>query len=319
MAPSLATLITYYGEEYLLRECLDSLLKQSDCPDEILIYDDASSLPAKNYIPQDYPVKIVRGEVNCGPAFARNQLLKLSRCEYVHFHDADDLFHPNWCNKVKEAIDKTKADIVITEIASYKEGNLLSEKVMGLERLLDIQDLVKFGLMGSILIPSTTFRRDIALKIGGYRTREVLAQSEDFDFHIRLATTGATYTVITDPLIVQRIRDKSHSQDKKLCYASAIKSIELLSEELPREYWNELAEASARIGSVLYQMGANSEAKASFILASKIGKPYFSFQGKIYGFIARILGQNYAEMSGLVYRKILSEKFRRFIKFQLTK
>jgi len=313
MTFSLATLITYYGEEYLLKECLDSLLDQSDRPDEILIYDDASLLPAKNYIPPNYPVKVIRGEINRGPAFGRNELLQHTECEYVHFHDADDLFHPNWCHQVKEAIDRTKVDIVITEISSYKEGVLLSEKVMGLERLLDIQDLVKFGLMGSILIPSTTFRRDIALNIGGYRTRDVLAQSEDFDFHIRLAATGASYIIIPESLIVQRLRENSHSQDKKLCFTSAMKAISLLSGELPECYVPDLQEASVRLGSNLFALKAYQEARQAFNFSRKFGIPKYLHRKGFYRLVAQLFGQETAEWISIVYRFLLPTSLRRLI------
>jgi glycosyltransferase involved in cell wall biosynthesis len=314
MACSLAVLITYYNEKELLTECLNSIFAQTVPVDQIIIYDDASSFPATDYIPPGFPVRVIRGEENGGPGFGRNELLKTTKCEYVHFQDADDLFHSDWCRQVKESIAKTQADVVLTEISSYKEGSLVCEKVMGLDRLSEISDLIKFALMGSILVPSTTFRRDIALSSGGYRTKDILPQSEDFDFHVRLAATGATYAIINKPLIIQRLRENSHSQNTKLCYTSAIKSITLLSEELSTEYHNDLAEASARIGSVLYKMGAKSEAKEAFILANQLGQPYFLFQGKIYRMIARRLGQNYAEISSSIYRKILPKYLRKFIR-----
>ena len=305
MSDSIAILITYHNEKELLRECIASILKGSYQPEEILVYDDASSSPAKSYIPQDYPVQVIRGKVNRGPAFGRNQLLKLSKCEYVHFQDADDLFHPNWCHQIKEAIEKTKADIILTEISSYKEQSLVCEKVIGLDRLSEIDDLVKFALMGSILVPSTTFRRDIALDIGGYRIREILPQSEDFDFHVRLAATGATHTIIFEPLIIQRLRSESHSKDKQLCFISAINSIQLLSQELPEKYKDELAESSARIGSILYNMNARFEAEYSFELARSLGEPKFLYHRGFYPLIAKIFGPTNAEIIGGWYRKLL--------------
>ena len=305
MTFSLATLITYYGEEYLLKECLDSLLDQSDRPDEILIYDDASSLPAKDYIPANYPVKVIRGEVNRGPAFGRNDLLKQTECEYVHFHDADDLFHPNWCEMVRETIDTTNADIILTEITSIREGEIISQKVLGLERLNAIGDLVKFGLMGSILVPSTTFRREIGLNIGGYRTRDILPQSEDFDFHIRLFATGASFASILEPLIIQRLRSNSHShKNSTLCWSSALTSIRLLSQELPNKYNNILAESCSRIGSILYSLDDKSQAEEAFNLAKTLGSPQFLGRSSLYKIIARISGQKIAEDVSSLYQSL---------------
>src|SRR5437867_4136279 len=96
VARTLGVLITYYGERDLLRECVESLLVSGEAPDEILVYDDASEWPARDYIPKGASVKVIRGAVNRGPAHGRNVLLRTSRSDYVHFHDADDLFHHDW-------------------------------------------------------------------------------------------------------------------------------------------------------------------------------------------------------------------------------
>ena len=69
----LSVLITYHNEGELLTECLESLFQQEDRPDEVLIYDDASSVPAEKFV-KYFPVKIIRGEKNKGPAIGRNKL-----------------------------------------------------------------------------------------------------------------------------------------------------------------------------------------------------------------------------------------------------
>ncbi|WP_017653951.1 glycosyltransferase family 2 protein [Fortiea contorta] len=317
MDSSIAVLITYYNEKELLTECLNSILKQSDIPEEILIYDDASPAPAENYIPHGYAIQVIRGKTNRGPAFGRNQLLKLSQSEYVHFQDTDDLFQPTWCQQVRSVIEASKRDIILTEISSYREGKLVSEKVMGIENLLNIGDLVQFGFTGSILVPSSTFRRELALKIGGYLTREILPQSEDFDFHIRLAATGATYMVIPEALIIQRLRLNSHSQNQKLCLTSTIKSIRLLSQQLPSKYLPDMAEASAKIGSQLFTINAYEEAREAFELACYFGRPKFLHRHRLYRLISKIINQETAEYYGVWYRRIVPNFLRDFIGKQI--
>ncbi|MBD2164366.1 glycosyltransferase family 2 protein [Calothrix membranacea FACHB-236] len=314
MNVSISVLITYFNEGILLKECLDSLLNQTIQPAEILVYDDASDLPAQEFISPDYPVKVIRSEVNRGPAFGRNQLLELSQCEYVHFQDADDLFCPDWYEQVQMAILATQADIVITEVSSVTEGTFVSEKIICVEWLLDnTRDLIIFCLMNFILPASTTFRRKLALKIGGYRTREILPQSEDFDFHIRLAATGATYTAIPNPLIIQRLRSNSHSRNKKLCLTSALTATCLLSKELPSQYLPYLAEVSARIGSNLFSLNAYSEAREAFQVARQLGSPMFSHRKGIYQLIARLISQETAEQFGVWYRQTLPVSVRKII------
>ena len=134
MRPTLGVLVTYHNEGRLLGECLDSLLHQKERPDEVLIYDDASEAPAEDYLPKDFSGRIIRGDVNRGPSYGRNRLLRESQSDYIHFHDADDLFYPDWCGRIRQAIEESEPDVVFTEISSFREGEKVCERVLGLER-----------------------------------------------------------------------------------------------------------------------------------------------------------------------------------------
>src|SRR5579859_1014482 len=118
MKPTLGVLITYYNERELLRECLGSLMTCRDKPEEVLIYDDASQFPAEDYIPRGLNVQVIHAEVNGGPARGRNRLLGCSRSDYIHFQDADDLFHPDWAGRVRGRIQEISPEAVFTEISS---------------------------------------------------------------------------------------------------------------------------------------------------------------------------------------------------------
>jgi hypothetical protein len=307
----LAVLITYYNEGALLRECLESVLSQPEPPDEVLVYDDASTNRPDAHIPQGSRVRIVRATENHGPGYGRNVLLRETECEYVHFHDADDLFDPEWCHEVRAAIAREAPDIVLTEIRSVRDGSTVSERVLGIDELRDGGDLVRFGLRGSLLVPSTTFRRDLALSVGGFRPREVLAQSEDFDFHIRLAAAAKSFVVITRPLIIQRLRSGSHSADMESCWTSAVKAIELLSGSLPTEYRTDAADAAARVGSELYAIRSRRHAREAFSLARELGPPRYRHRPRLYRWVATMLGPFVAEQVATAYRLLIPERVRR--------
>src|SRR5437867_2048704 len=86
MQPTIAVLITYHNEGRLLTECLDSLLTQADRPKEILVYDDASDVPAEEQVPDGADVRVIRSTRNTGPARGRNALLRAAESEFLHFH-----------------------------------------------------------------------------------------------------------------------------------------------------------------------------------------------------------------------------------------
>jgi hypothetical protein len=43
-------------------------------------------------------------------------------------------------------------------------------------------DWVHFAINGSILIPSLTYKRELAIQLGGFLTKDVIKQSEDYSF-----------------------------------------------------------------------------------------------------------------------------------------
>jgi glycosyltransferase involved in cell wall biosynthesis len=310
LATRLAVLITYFNEGGLLRQCLDSLLLQRDAPDEVIVYDDASSVLPDSHVPAGSCVRVVRASRNQGPGHGRNALLRETDCEYVHFHDADDLFAPDWSQEVRAAIARTQPDIVLTEIRSIRNGVPVSDRVLGVDELQGGGDLIRFGLQGSLLVPSTTFRRALALEIGGFRPREILAQSEDFDFHIRLAAAARSYTVVSRPLIIQRLRSGSHSADLESCWTSALRSVELLADTLPPQYRVDAADAAARIGSELYAINSRSQARAAFRLADSLGPARFLHRPRGYRMVARLLGPGAAEWVAAAYRRIIPKGVR---------
>lgn len=303
----IAVLITYHDERELLHECLRSLQAQTDAPGEVIVYDDASIDPAARFIPSGMHVKVIRGEVNRGPSCGRNILLRAAASDFVHFHDADDLFDPRWCAAVRSAIRNADPDAVFTEVSSYRGGRLAKRNTLGLERLHG-KDLVSFCIAGALLTSSGTYRRCAVLAVGGYR--EALWQSEDWEFHVRLAACGITYQIISEPLVMQRVRAGSRSQNQQEVFNSAVQGIALLAEELPARYRPELSDAAARAGMSLYRIGAHADARGAFSLARKLGRPKLRGEHSFYRLAASLIGLEGAERAGSVYRRLVPASVR---------
>jgi glycosyltransferase involved in cell wall biosynthesis len=308
---SIAVLITYYGERDLLRECLESIGNQAQLPDEILVYDDASDAPAEDYVPEGLPVKVLRGAINRGPAYGRNQLLEATTSSHIHFQDADDLFFPDWHERVHDLLTATQADAVFTEINAQSEDGSESACILDLQRLLVDEDLVRACINGVMLVPSGTYRRDAVLAMGGYRTS--LWQAEDFDFHVRLAASGVRYALITDPLVTIRVRAAGRSRDSVETWCCFVEAVASLSGDLPVGYRADLADAAVRAGSRLFKLGARGEARAAFTLAERLGPPRFTTQRSVYRLLANTVGFETTEHLAQSYRRLVPESLRKYI------
>lgn len=313
--PTISILITYHNEKHLLTECINSITNQSLKPNEVIVYDDASLSPAKDYIPKGFNCEIIRGDENKGPGFARNILLKAATSNYVHFQDSDDLFHPDWHLKVNRLIETINTDLVITEIASFSKAGKIDNynKMLDLSKLKTDNDLIKFAIGVTLFTPSTTFRKSLGLEIGGYLTKEIISYSEDFDFHIRLASKVRNYKVINESLIIVRLRNDSFSKSSNddIGWLCKIRSIKLLLKTLPKKYNQDLSEVAAEGGSALFCANRIKEAKIAFRLAYKLGKPKFIKKNILYKIIAKIAGPMLCEYIGIIYRFLLPAYIRR--------
>lgn len=311
----IAVLITYYNEASLLTECLESLKDAMCLPDEIVVYDDASVVPPEPYIPRGPSVRVIKGRENRGPAYGRNMLLEACNCEYVHFHDADDLFAPGWCDEVSTRLGNRDLDALFTEVASYRDGGVSSERVMGLEELADHGDLLRFCIRQALLTISGTYRRDHVLSIGGYST--AYWQSEDYEFHIRLARSSPRFDLICRPLALVRTHEGNRSKDRRRVWVDAIRALEKHGRDLDPLHLQDACDAAAKAGRILYQLGAIEEARYAFSVARRIGQPRFDEEAPMFRLIATHCGPLTAERIGQAYRSALPAAVRRRVRAML--
>ncbi len=87
----ISILIPTYNRATLLLECLTSILMQTHSDLDVIIYDDGSTDGTENIIPKDSRINYVKNNIHNGISFARNELLKLSKCKYSCWQDSDDM------------------------------------------------------------------------------------------------------------------------------------------------------------------------------------------------------------------------------------
>jgi len=103
--------VNYNGYKYVVK-CIESILKSSFKGSEIVIVDNGSSddvrlLKRKFGSIIGKKIKIVSLNKNFGPAYARNEGVRVSNGEYIGFLDNDTIVDKNWAS---EAIKIFKSD-----------------------------------------------------------------------------------------------------------------------------------------------------------------------------------------------------------------
>lgn len=121
----ISVIIPVYNAEPYLKECVDSVLKQTYPKYELILVDDGSTDAGweiiRMYAGTNEKVKGLRKE-NGGPNSARKLGLETAEGEFVMFIDADDSVDRLLCGKLIQAMEMHGVDMVISRIKKKLEG-----------------------------------------------------------------------------------------------------------------------------------------------------------------------------------------------------
>ena len=113
--PKFSIIIPVYNVAPYLRECLDSVLKQTCLDWEAICVDDGSTDDSgailDEYAAHDTRFRIIH-QHNAGVSAARNAALDAALGEWIGFVDADDMIDEDWLQVAEEIIRKERPDLV---------------------------------------------------------------------------------------------------------------------------------------------------------------------------------------------------------------
>lgn len=118
MIPEISIIVPVYNAEKYLKECVDSILKQTFNNFELILIDDGSNDKSmeicENYRKMDSRVKVI-SKKNGGAASARNLGLDIARGRYIGFVDSDDIIHNRMYEVLYITAIENSSDIVICD------------------------------------------------------------------------------------------------------------------------------------------------------------------------------------------------------------
>src|SRR5712692_6205416 len=210
----------FNGERYLA-EALESILKQSYRPLEIIVVDDGSTDGTANVVAR-YGAKVrCLRQPNSGPAIARNLGLSAATGEFVAFLDADDLWHPE---KLERQMARFQARPELDACVAHVQNFWIPELREEAERFRDhrISQPLPGYVTGTLLA-----RRSIFKAIGPFNV--ALGHGDSADFFLRAAEHGAVMEMLPDVLSYRRLHRTnrsrllaSHSRDEYLKILKAV-------------------------------------------------------------------------------------------------
>jgi glycosyltransferase involved in cell wall biosynthesis len=191
------------------RQAIESVLNQTFEDWELVIVEDPSPRQAAEIL-KDYPDPRIRHFVNPQRTSLVKQLnsaLHEARAELIARQDADDISEPERLEKqVKFMESHPEVAVLGTWLRVIDEDG----RTLGFRRYpCDHDDIVRaMRIYNPIGHPSVMFRRDVALKHGGYQYDRVLVAS-DYDLWCRMAKSGIKFANLPEPLVRYRIHKGS--------------------------------------------------------------------------------------------------------------
>ncbi len=191
----ISIVIPTYNAAKFMPALLDSIFKQSVEDMEVLIVDDCSTDNTVE-IAQKYPVKVIRLEINSGPAKARNIGVKAAKGDIIFFLDADVIVLDGAVNAVKEHFEKdplAKCVIGICSTEPLNEGFV--PRYMAMFEYIHLIGTKDDKV--SVFAPRCgAIRKDFFIEIGMYNESYKGADVEDFEL--------ARMVNKTDPIILNK-------------------------------------------------------------------------------------------------------------------
>lgn len=214
-----SVLMSLYKKEKgeYLRTSIDSMLKQSLKPNEIVIVKDGPLTKELDEILEFYKLKepniftIVPLEKNVGLGKALNEGLKRCRNELVARMDTDDISLKKRCEvQVNTFMQDRKLDLLGSNIDEfYEEPNkIISSRVVPSAH----EQIIKFAKRRNPFNhPTVMYKKSSVLKNGGYAN---FRRNQDLDLFVRMLNNGSKAKNINESLLLFRANKDSLKRRK---------------------------------------------------------------------------------------------------------
>jgi teichuronic acid biosynthesis glycosyltransferase TuaG len=184
-----------YNSEATLRESVESVLTQTVPELELIVVDNASTLPVRELLAdvRDPRLRLVRLPVNLGTAGARNAALRRARAPLVSQLDSDDQWEPDYLEHVLPCFEDPAVGLAYsnTHIIGHPTGH---DDYIGDPSVHPMHDFPKIAEQNPIPCPTATIRVDAARAVGGYSVTQWMV--EDYLMYLRLARAGWRFAYV---------------------------------------------------------------------------------------------------------------------------
>lgn len=201
-----SVIIPVYNSSKYIKECLDSVIKQTYKNLEIILVDDKSSDNSIEIIKSynDKRIKLIELENNVGAAISRNKGIEASTGDYLCFLDSDDFWK---LNKIEKQIKFIKnREFIYAGYTYYKRGKTHNVKV---PKHIDYKESLK---------NTTIFTSTVMFNMNKLKKEDIympdIKRGQDQATWWKVLKKGITAYGIDEVLAFYRVGEKSLSSNK---------------------------------------------------------------------------------------------------------
>ncbi|MCF8320987.1 MAG: glycosyltransferase family 2 protein [Flavobacterium sp.] len=194
-----SVIIPYFNKSKYIQRCLNSVMNQSYQEFEIILVNDGSTDNGLHFISHNYSNKLTLiNQENNGVSAARNTGIKAAKYPFIAFLDADDCWHIQYLQKVKDLIDKEENIKIIGAHYSRDKEFLASDS--GSLDYFKFANYFKSAIRNTYFTSSSTIINvNFFSENEGFRTN--LFKGEDIDVWIRAVQSGGNAFYIKNTLV----------------------------------------------------------------------------------------------------------------------
>ncbi len=245
-SPMVSVVICAYNAAPYIAQTLDSLFAQSYSDFEVIIINDGSTDETADAIKPYLPQIIYHEQSNQGPAAARNRALRLARGQYISILDSDDLWLPQYLEKMVGFLQThPEFDLYYPNALLFGDSHYSGRLYQDIYPSSQPFTLEKFLTKECSVFGLATFRREVLEQVGEYD--EELHGVEDFDLWLRMLQHGLRFSFTPEVLVKYRRRPASLSANSTQYYQQVIATLrKFQASTRTTPHQRELAERACR-------------------------------------------------------------------------
>ncbi|MEN9582154.1 MAG: hypothetical protein RL641_108 [Candidatus Parcubacteria bacterium] len=209
---------TYNGSARIL-SAIESILAQTYTNWELIIVDDGSTDDTKgivvNFSTHDSRIIYIKNEANLGIQKSLNRGISMAKGDYIARLDDDDTWNDIAKLEMQVGIFEKEQSCVLVGTGAILVNESGQETMRYLLPATDREIRNTLHRKNCFIHSSVMFRRDIAVKLGGYEESQDLRHVEDYDFWLRMGKEG-TLANISLYAVTLMVRKESLSGKNKI-------------------------------------------------------------------------------------------------------